>query len=523
MPEEDGQVDQKRQLLRRKSAFSVIHATSSAILGTASLMLIARNLGIEVLGTIGFAISLFGIISFLSDFGIGSVHGRILWESDRPAKAVGAYAVMRLASLGVMILLGAAIYWLWKSELITGQMASTNETSATLLVFLAYYILLGVSQIATHTFEAQGNVVKSQFPEILDLLIRVGLLVTVISGSHADSPQNVVLVAYAYLLGALGCLILSLLLFRHVNIELPDREMLSKYFSALSPVVIVSVAVALMSFVDNLLVGYFWGPMELGLYFGAQKLIIFVTTFALGVAILILPSVTTYRARKDPLASWEVISLAERYVSIVVFPAAAFYIVLSPQILRSFLGEEFIAASEMMTVLVISSIFASFVFPLRAILAAENLARTIFFIQIVSVISAVILILVLVPRTLLGFETLGLGGIGAAYAVLAGSLVSFVGTRWMAWREIQALPTFRSLIHILCSLVMAAAIYVLDMTLIHSVYWWHIIILAFAAGAVYATLCRLAGELDLGDLKYFATLLKPRENIRYAARELLGK
>lgn len=523
MPEEDGQVEQRRQLLRRKSAFSVIHATSSAILGTASLMLIARNLGIEVLGTIGFAISLFGIISFLSDFGIGSVHGRILSESERPAKAIGAYAVMRLASLGIMILLGALIFLLWESEVISGQMTSTDETSATLLVFLAYYVILGVTQIATHTFEAQGNVVKSQFPEILDLLIRVGLLVTVVSGSHADSPEAVVLVAYAYLLGALGCLILSLLLFRHTSIELPDREMLAKYFSALSPVVIVSVAVALMSFIDNLLVGYFWGPIELGLYFGAQKLIIFVTTFALGVAILILPSVTTYRARKDPLASWEVISLAERYVSIVVFPAAAFYIVLSPQILRSFLGEEFVAASEIMAVLVISSIFASFVFPLRAILAAENLARTIFLIQIASVISAIVLILILVPRTILGVEAFGLGGIGAAYAVLASSLVSFVGTRWMAWREIQALPTYRSLIHILCSLAMAAAVYVLDTSLIHSVYWWHIIILAFAAGAVYATLCQLAGELDLGDLRYFARLLRPRENIRYAARELLGK
>lgn len=523
MSAEEGQADQRRRLLRRKSAFSVLHATMSAILGTASLMLIARNLGAEVLGTIGFAISLFGIISFLSDFGIGSVHSRILSESDNPARAIGAYAIIRLSSLGLMILVGVAIFGLWNQEIISGAMGVTAEATSTLFIFLAYYVLLGVSQIASHTFEARNNVVKSQSPEILDLLIRAGLIVVIVTTPLAGMGQSVIYIAYAYLLGALGCMIVSLLLFRHVRIEIPDKLMLRRYFAGLSPIVIVSGAIALMSFIDKLFVGYFWGAHELGLYFGAQKLMIFVTTFALGVAILILPSITTYKARKDPLATWELVSFAERYVSAVIFPAAAFYIVLSPQILKSFLGSEFVVASNMMTVLVISSIFASFVFPLRAILAAENEARTIFYIQMISVGVSILLLLMLVPRSIFGVEAFGLGALGAAFAILGGSLISFIGTRWMAWREIRALPSYRSLIHMACASVMAAVVYVVERFVISASYLWEIILLALIASAVYTLLIRLAGELELQDLRYFASLLKPRENIRYAAKELLGK
>jgi len=486
-------------------------------------MLIARNLGVEVLGIIGFAISLFGIISFLSDFGIGSVHGRILAESSNPAKAIGAYAIIRLGSLGLMILVGAGIFTLWTGEIISGSMAVTRENSSALLIFLSYYVLLGVSQIATHTFEGQSNIVKSQVPDILDLIIRVGVLIIIVSSPVAGSPESAILVANAYLLGAIACMIVSFLLFRRVEIEMPDREMLMRYFAALSPVVIVSLAVALMSFIDNLFVGYFWGAHELGLYFGAQRIIIFVTTFALGVAVLILPSITTYRTKKDPLASWEVVSLAEKYVSVVVFPAAVFYIVLGPEILEAFLGSEFTDANGMMFYLIISSIFLSFVFPLRTILAAENQVRVIFYTQIASVIISILLILILVPERIMGIDAFGMGGEGAAIAILGGALLSYLGTRWMVWREIRALPSYRSLIHLACSLGMGAAIYVFNFFVLHSSEWYEIILLAFIAGAVYAILIRLAGELDIRDLRYFYSLIKPKENIEYATRELLGK
>ncbi|MDQ1372306.1 MAG: Oligosaccharide flippase family protein, partial [Candidatus Thermoplasmatota archaeon] len=62
------------RLMSPKAALSVASNVLGAVLGTTALVFIAQNMGPSALGIIGYAMASIGILSFLSDFGMGSVH-----------------------------------------------------------------------------------------------------------------------------------------------------------------------------------------------------------------------------------------------------------------------------------------------------------------------------------------------------------------------------------------------------------------------------------------------------------------
>src|SRR4030042_5342472 len=97
MPEEGAQdASCNRRLMSPKAPISVINGAAGAILSTAGFIFIAQNMGPSTLGILGYALAAVGLLSFLSDFGVGSVHVHRIRAGGDVGQCVGASAAIRL-------------------------------------------------------------------------------------------------------------------------------------------------------------------------------------------------------------------------------------------------------------------------------------------------------------------------------------------------------------------------------------------------------------------------------------------
>ncbi len=515
------------RLMSPKAALSVASNVLGALLGTTALVFIAQNMGPSALGILGYAMASIGILSFLSDFGMGSVHRTHIKHSVDVPKCIGAYASIRLVLLGIFSVVTLVLIELWKTGTVGAEMPGNQLVLGQLVdsmyIFLAYYVLLGVSQIATHTFDALDSMAKVHVPAILELVVRVSFVVYIATSSLADTVNGPALLAGAYAAGMIASMLLVAMLMRSYPISKPDRYMVMSYIRSLTPVFIISMTFILDIFLDKLIVGYFWGEHELGLYFGVQRMSVFVGVFSLSVATLILPSVTTYFIKRDVAASWEIVNQAERYVSLVVIPTAAFYLLYGSDIIRSFLTDAFSPAVTTMDLLVISAAVLALVLPLRSVIVGVGRQATLFMVNIGGLSMQLVLMLVLVPESFLGFDMMGLKGLGAAAALLITSVYYFFVLRYMAWRIGRILPNSRSFKHVVSAVVMVGVMYVADWLIIPTVDWLALVFLAVLGVIAYGTAAYLMGELDRSDYREFRTMLNPQDTFQYVVNELVGK
>lgn len=522
-----GEASGAARLMSPKAALSVANNVLGAILSTTALVFIAQNMGPSALGILGYAMASIGVLSFLSDFGMGSVHRMHVKHSVDVGKCIGAYAAIRLALLGIFSVVTLVIIELWKDGVVGTEVPADRIVLGQLVdsmyVFLIYYVLLGISQIATHTFDALDSMAKVHVPAILDLVVRVSFVIYVASTPLADTTNGPALLATAYAAGMMASVLLTAVLMRTYGISVPDRLTIMSYIRSLVPVFVVSMTIILDLFLDKLVVGYFWGDMELGLYFGVQRMAVFVGVFSLSVATLILPSVTTYFIKRDVAASWEVVNQAERYVSLVVVPTAAFYLLYGSDILKTFLTDEFASVVTTMDVLVIAAAVLALVLPLRSVIVGVGKPATLFMVNIGGLSVQLILMLVLVPNSLLGVELFGLKGLGAAVALLITSIYYFFVLRYMAWRIGRILPNSRSFKHVVSAIVMVGTMYVVDWLIIPTVDWLALAFLAVVGVIVYGASAYIMGELDRDDYRHFRAMLNPQDTFQYVVNELVGK
>ncbi len=511
------------RLMSPRAALSVANGIIGALLGTTALIFIAKNMGPDVMGVLGYAMATIGILSFFSDFGFGSVHILHIKSGEDVGKCVGAYAIIRLVLLGVFSLVTLALIMLFEDGAMGGEMVPTHALLNSMYVFLVYYVLMGVSQIATHTFDALGRSAEVYIPSTLELIVRVSFIGYIATSAYGSSTDGPAFLASAYAAGIISSTFLVSLFMSNVRVKWPGRPVLMKYIRSLAPVFMVSVMIILDLFLDKAVVGYFWGMRELGLYFGVQRMAIFVGVFSLSVATLILPSVTTYFYRKDAAATWDVVNQAERYVSLVVIPTAAFYLAYGPDIIRVFLTDAFSPAVEIMDVLVVSGAVVALVLPLRSSIAGAGKAITLFWIGMGGLGLQLVLLVLLVPDEFAGVEMLGMKGMGAALSLLFCSIYYFFALRYMAWRTSRILPISQTYRHIAAALVMVGAMYTVEWLLIPTVDWIALSVLAVVGVFSYGAAAYLLGELNWSDYVYFRTMLNPQGTLQYVVNEILGR
>jgi O-antigen/teichoic acid export membrane protein len=125
-------------VLSRKSALIYANQVIGAILGSVSLLAIARFMGPHGLGMVGFGLGMVGTFSFIADLGFSAAHVKRVSEGKPLARCMGLFIWIKLvlAIALVVTVVGAMLVW----KYILGRGLESVEHEYMVYIMLIYYV-----------------------------------------------------------------------------------------------------------------------------------------------------------------------------------------------------------------------------------------------------------------------------------------------------------------------------------------------------------------------------------------------
>ena len=487
----------------------------NAILGWVAIMLVARRMGAGTLGELGYALSLVGGFTFIAFMGYRMAHVKRVSEGMDLGKCTGTFLAVRVGLLALMLLAFGFAYWVWTGLL--GKQLYDIQTEGMLGTILAYYVVFLLTGVMVATFTGRQEGARVAVPNLLGTSLRSLLMIFA-----AGSGLGAIWLARSYLLGALVIGFASLWYFRDYPVSRPDRATFRSYSTYALPVAITSIFAVLRTHLDKLLIGIFWAAEDVGLYFGVQRIALFIGALALSLEGMLLPSVSQLHARGGTQAAARSIIRAERYTALVAIPIVLLTVIWAEEVILVFISREFLPAARVLQLLVLVALARILNRPWSIALRGADMPALTTRVNLATGTLSVLLMLLLVPREIpqLGLDDLpGMGGEGAALALLGPELLAGVWLRWYCYRELALPPSRQVLRQLAAALLVAALFWQLD-PLLAVERWFELFGLAALGGLLYYSLLAVIGGLKWADIHFAWDVLNPGAMGRYLRDEL---
>ena len=362
----------------------------NAIVGWIALLFVARHMGASALGEFSYAMSLIGGFTFLAFFGFRMAHVKRISEGLDLGKCIGTFLSIRLFLISLMLIVFAIFYWYWTDYL--EKQFYDIKTAGLLFVVIIYYIVFLLTGILTATFSGLKQSARVAIPNIIGTTIRSFIFI-----AAALMGLGVIWLARAYLIGIIVIGILSFWYFRDFPISKPDSQTFNSYKVYALPVAAASIFGVLKQYSDKIFIGIFWTEYQVGLYFGVQRIALFIGTMALAIEGMLLPAISNLHANKKESEIKTLVHDAERYVALICIPLVAMTFVWSSEIILVFLSKEFLPASNILKILALVALVRVLNRPWSVALRGSDRPDLT---SILSILSSILSILIMLVRRL---------------------------------------------------------------------------------------------------------------------------
>ncbi len=477
----------------------------TAIFNTVALLAIARNAGPEMLGTLGFALSLIGLFLFIGDVGYGHAFERLLARGFSFHKCYRAFMMAKLrltVSMAVVCGIMIATY--------TYFLAPEGHTALhpiVLIMILGYFVMVNLAAIWVVSMRLRKKrAVPSDLVEsVVKAIMVLGMFL------FFDPSEDQVLIfrlAFIYLVAAT----LGMMLVRNnarilkaggedeeIEVEFHDTAMKFAPFIALTALAMGLDKVALWLASDF---------HTLGIYFGAQRITVFIGASAVMIEVMMGDAISRYiREGRDRDIS-DALRMTERYVSLIVLPVAAFYILFSDSIMLAFLGERFTGGGMAVALLAGAGLFAGLSSPHISYLVRADRFKEMAITAAAGFATLIVVLAILLTDTVLPDADMH-GMNGTAIAVLASSIATYATARVLTWRMLGCGMHRRILVHFLCAGLMMAAMQFFVWYFSMEITFPWLMALAVVGFLSYVMCLYLTGEMVRRDYYEFQRLTKP--------------
>lgn len=487
------------------------------VLGFITLSLIARHLGADDLGILGFGLSFLGMFTFISNLGFDSAHNKRLSEGKQDhGKCMGTYIYIKIM-LTAMMALVSIIAILVYSRVFNGFSSTTDEM--VVLVFLFYYIIWSLALIPITTFNSERKQAKAQMPSIMEFLVRAPLIIALVLAGF-----GIVYVALSYVAGILVLFSLAVYFMKGQKISKPDKGVMRSYIAFALPMAVISIITVVYLYIDKVMIGIFWDNEEVGYYYGAQRIIMFIITSSAAIAILLFPTISSLYAKGETGEINKLIAGAERYLSMLIFPVVALTIALNASIVMLILGGDFHQSGWILVFLSLYALMTILNKPYSQVLTGSG--KTSMAVKISTGICLVnfILNMVFIPEEIAGIALLGLGGMGAAAATFVSDSFRFALLRRESRKIIGRTFYWRIMgKHLVASAFAALIMYGIFMQIPGDLELYLLIPGLILGLVVYLGFLVLFREFTKEDLDFFLDLVHPKKMGGYIVSEIREK
>ncbi len=490
----------------------------TALFNTGALLLIAREMGAELLGSLAFLLSFVGVFFFMGDMGNNLAFENVLAKGYKFKDCFRVFIGVKLKLTIQMAIASGLLISVYVFLLAPGEYTALHPIS--FMIILGYFITANLAQIWVVGLTMRERPLLAKSYDLIEGLIKFTIVAGIIMLGLINGMQDAIfMLCMAYLLaGTMGIMIIRNNA-RHFKKGEKSDEIIVEFHDTSVKYVPLIAFISLILVLDKVLLWYFADPtfanpddafQTLGVYFGAQRITIFIAASAVSIQALVGGALGKYIHSDDTKSISETLRMTERYVSLVVLPIATFYVLFSGELLNFLLGPDFADAGIIVSLLAGAGLFTAMAAPHLTYLIKAEKIREITVASGVSICVLIIGLFLLLPD--LFMPDMDIHGMnGTAIAMLVAAASGYIATRYYTWKLLDCKLHSRILVHFFCAGIMAAVINFLIwyFDIVLSIGW--VFVFAIIGTLVYIIGLYLSGEMLIKDFVQFKDLTGSKE------------
>jgi O-antigen/teichoic acid export membrane protein len=531
-------------MIGRKTALIVANTIVGSVLGFAATKVMATYFSNTAVGQYFYAMALLGTLYFITDMGMGQAHIKRVSEGRNPGDCFATFAVFKVSATVAFAAIGLA--GLLAYRLVLGKPLE-DTTVPIFLIMLVYYCAKAVQEIGQSSFDARQEAARSQLTTLVDTIVRVsvifvgGLLIAGIvdhvgplAGLDASSPAATWIAAHPgeilALAAALGAVVAAtvatVMLLRALERGRFRKDLFRDYASFALPLFLTTTVGVIATNIDTSALGFFLGAQDAGLFGLVKRAPSVLGTLGAAVGTILLPTLSAMSARgasREELHG--TLDRALRYTSIILVPICVFLAAFAGPVITLALSNNQLAGVIALQILSIWILFSVLGAIQSLLLVGTGRPGVSARIAIISSVTLIVLDLVLIPTDIrsLGLPLAGLGVVGASLATLVSAIVWWLGIKIENRRLLGYRERSRSLRHVLCALVMVAALLAIHQWVHPLARFYDLPIYGVVGAAIYWLALVAVREFHREDFEFIKAATHPGEMLRYVRGELGSK
>ena len=403
----------KKENLAVKSLLKIFARVSISFLNLLTWGIIVRNLGIEAVGSLSFAISFVAIFSVFSEMGLSTTHMKRYNEENDKAICNGTLVFLRIVfnffSIFIMLM---TIYLFDLSK------SMSEEEYLLVNIYILKSFFYNIGAIYSSLTSATTEVSKTVIPSIISRLFSSTLKI-----SFAILGFSIFWFAYAEIFGVLLFIILSIFIIRY-PLKWPNREYIRSYLSFSFPILFVGFVALYIKYVDKIMLKFFLGSFSVGLYSLPEKITTLLLFLSISICSLLFPTFAELHSKENSDKIRKLSDKAIKYISFILLPPIIAILLFSEEILILVFGND--ESANIFRILAIACLINSIRFPYSNQIISTGHLREVFYLNIVALGMNTILNLIFIPENLFNYKMLGLGPEGAALTYLISIFVNLL-------------------------------------------------------------------------------------------------
>ncbi len=394
------------------------------IIGLAVTIYVIKYLGPKDFGLLSYTLSIVGILYPFATLGIDAILFRnIIKDKENEKDLIYTARVLRfVASIIIAIIATISIY-----------LYSENIDFLIIGIILLFGLIVDSFEVYRAYFSA---IVKTKYIAISSInsmvissLVKVGFIFL---------KLNVIWFALAFVIQK----IINILTLRYFynkqsasSIPKYNNKLAKSMVSDSWPLIFTSFAGILYMYTDQILIEYFLGFKDVGLYATAVKLIMFFYVIPSIISNIIYPKIMELHkrlSRDEYIKKLNLIYFSNFLIAILIL---LFFILFGEWIILFLFGEEFVASVEVLLIYSFGLIFVFFAANNNKLLMIDNLQKLMLSRNILGLILNIILNIILIPKYEIN---------GAAYATVMTEIFILLSyglnnkTRYIMYLQLKA-------------------------------------------------------------------------------------
>lgn len=460
----------------------------SKIINFFYIVISARFLGVDDYGMLMFGLSFVEICSIGLDLGLSVI---LIREISKDESRMNSYFNNVLFLKIILVLLTSLI-----TGLVLYFVNYGHNLNIIIVVLFITAIINSFALILTSVFQAFN---KMQYVSIGRIISTLVILLGALFLIKTDINANAVNFSFLYLASSIVLFISSLFIYLYyfkakISFSFAKKHWLTIIKLAL-PLGISVIFVTVYYRIDSIMLKFFCGDSEVGLYNAAYNLI-FALNFVQGIVITAIYPIMSklFISSREQLQRLYEISI--RLLAIFAFPIGVGTALLADKLILLIYGENFISASLSLRVLIWALVFMFLNVSIANLMNAANLQKIVAYQIVLSTIFNIIANIIAIPK---------FGSAGASFTTVLSEIIAFILLLYFSYKNnfrISRFTILNILKIVICSLIMGVFVYFMLS--------FNLFLVIIIGAGIYLVLIYLFKVIDKTGINFFVNLIFKR-------------